>query len=318
MAKEMAELMERMTVEQIQSHIQKAREILAVGVAADVDKALEEAREAYKGAKEEKAEADDDDFEEEKAQEKQEKDILSMASQKAIHVVNNLQGLIEAVGPEHTDELMKACQFLTFNHISAPVDLPSEMIPAWATVQALFKISDVLKHDIPEDARKEVQACERDARDVIMLHCMHITRNTPTDRREFLSVASMAYGGVDILYTPDYLQAKAKLLLSYHKHVQSSEGFVSNNFTAAVKRGYARPKRTRRERMPDDNKKKALTPGLLPSSLPYQEEEWGLPYQEEAWSQQYNAAYLSEPMYTSPSSYLTYYDPDYMSQGCCG
>ena len=70
--------------------------------------------------------------------------------------------------------------------------------------------------------------------------------------------------------------------------------------------------------MPDDNKKKALTPGLLPSSLPYQEEEWGLPYQEEAWSQQYNAAYLSEPMYTSPSSYLTYYDPDYMSQGCCG
>ena len=69
LAKEMAELMERMTVEQIQSHIQKAREILAVGVAADVDKALEEAREAYKGAKEEKAEADDDDFEEEKAEE---------------------------------------------------------------------------------------------------------------------------------------------------------------------------------------------------------------------------------------------------------
>ena len=62
--------------------------------------------------------------------------------------------------------------------------------------------------------------------------------------------------------------------------------------------------------MPDDSKKKALTPGLPLSPLPYQQEKWHRPYRQETWSQQYNAAYSS--------SYLMYYHPVYMSHGCCG
>ena len=90
--------------------------------------------------------------------------------------------------------------------------------------------------------RKRFHLLVRIVRDLVMLRCLTGCHD-PKDRDSFLEVADQANGG------PLKTEARAQLLLAYHKNKSNQEhGFVSNNRMEADRRGG--PRKRRRAQQP--------------------------------------------------------------------
>ena len=109
------------------------------------------------------------------------------------------------------------------------------------TVQALSAVSAVLVSRLAEACVDILREVERKVRDIIALQCSFSCKD-PKDRKEFLEIANEAYNG--LLNDQMYKAAKSQLLTAYEKVVK--DGFQSNAALVAERRGFKRPRRTKR------------------------------------------------------------------------
>ena len=123
-------------------------------------------------------------------------------------------------------------------------NLKESMVKPHGAVQALYAVSEVLLRSRPAEAtvRKDLKRVERMVRDVIVLRCKYMCKDS-TSREEFLKVAADAYN--DLLDQPTHTEIRAQLLLAYHKDPKNKTGFLSNNSLAAIRRGCPRPRRNK-------------------------------------------------------------------------
>ena len=109
---------------------------------------------------------------------------------------------------------------------------------------ALMTIADVANNCDNDDALLAIKAAERAVRDAFILRLR--SQAVPGNRASFLETAEEAFG------RPLDVEARAVLLLAYHKVSKGKpDTFLSNSQLATARRGRPRPRR-RRQRDPRD------------------------------------------------------------------